>query len=66
MADKDSLGGISWSEWPEKYRNRDTQALEEIRIKLAEEIQFYSFQQYEFDKQWKKLHQYANEHGIEL
>ncbi len=66
MAIKDSLDGISWSEWPKKYRDRDACALEEIRTELAEEIQFYCFQQYEFDKQWKKLHRYANEHGIRI
>ena len=33
---------------------------------LKEEIGFYQFQQYKFACQWKKLHDYANEKGIEI
>ena len=66
MAIKDSLGGISWIEWPKELRDREEQALKCARLELAEEIRFYRFQQYEFDKQWKKLHRYANEHGIRI
>ena len=66
MAIKDSLGGISWIEWSKELRDREEQALKCARLELAEEIRFYRFQQYEFDKQWKKLHRYANEHGIRI
>lgn len=59
MAIKDSLGGISWIEWSKELRDREEQALKCARLELAEEIRFYRFQQYEFDKQWKKLHRYA-------
>ena len=41
-------------------------ALENAREELAEEIDFYKFQQYEFDKQWSQLHAYANEQGIQI
>lgn len=54
MAIKDSLGGISWIEWSKELRDREEQALKCARLELAEEIRFYRFQQYEFDKQWKK------------
>ena len=65
MAIKDSLGGISWIEWSKELRDREEQALKCARLELAEEIRFYRFQQYEFDKQWKKLHRYANENRPE-
>ena len=55
MAIKDSKGGVSWSEWDAPLKNREADALAEARVELAEEIGFYKFQQYEFDKQWKKL-----------
>ena len=42
------------------------QHLENAREELAEEIDFYKFQQYEFDKQWSQLHAYANEQGIQI
>lgn len=46
--------------------NREEAALENAREELAEEINFYKFQQYEFDKQWSQLHAYANEQGIQI
>ena len=66
MAIKDSKGGISWNEWEEALKNREEAALEKAREELAEEIDFYKFQQYEFDKQWLQLHAYANEQGIQI
>ena len=66
MAIKDSKGGISWNEWEEALKNREEAALENAREELAEEIDFYKFQQYEFDKQWSRLHAYANEQGIQI
>ena len=66
MALKNQHGGVSWREWEAPYRDRDEKALEEARGKLAEEIDFYRFQQFEFNRQWKRLHAYANEKGIEI
>ncbi len=66
MAVKDSLGGISWSEWDEDIRLRREQALASYRKQLKEEILFYKFQQYLFVKQWTKLKKYANEKGIKI
>lgn len=66
MAIKDSKGGISWNEWEDALKNREETALENAREELAEEIDFYKFQQYEFDKQWSQLHTYANEQGIQI
>jgi len=66
MAVKDSLGGISWSEWDEDIRLRREKALVSYRKQLKEEILFYKFQQYLFVKQWTKLKKYANEKGIKI
>ena len=66
MALKNQHGGVSWREWKAPYRDRDEKALEEARGELAEEIDFYRFQQFEFNRQWKRLHAYANENGIEI
>ena len=59
MAIKDRNNGVSWKEWEAPLRDRDEAALAQAREELAEEIDFYRFQQYEFDRQWKKLHAYA-------
>ncbi|MCI8834239.1 MAG: 4-alpha-glucanotransferase [Ruminococcus sp.] len=66
MAIKDSQGGKSWIEWPEGYRNRNPEALKRAEKDLKEEMDFYRFQQFEFDRQWKKLHAYANAQGIQI
>ena len=66
MAVKDSLGGISWIEWPAELKNRDQAALEEIGKKLSREVAFYRFQQFWFFKQWTELKAYANDKGVEI
>lgn len=66
MAIKDTLGGISWSEWPAELKDREEAALNQKREELAEEIAFYKFQQFMFLKQWKALKAYANEKGIRI
>ena len=35
-------------------------------MKLENDIEFYKYIQYVFDKQWKKLKQYANQQGIKI
>ena len=66
MAVKDKNGGVSWNEWEEPLKNREEQALEAARRELDREIRFYKFQQYQFDRQWKKLHAYANSQGVKI
>ena len=41
-------------------------AVKEAEKELAEEVEFYSFQQYCFTTQWNKLKEYANEKGIQI
>lgn len=66
MAIKNSLGGISWSQWPAELKRRAPEAMEEKKKELEEEILFIRFQQYEFTKQWTKLKKYANDQGIRI
>lgn len=66
MAIKDSLGGISWIEWDEDIRLRKPQAMADYEKKLADEIAFYSYQQYLFATQWAALKEYANKKGISI
>ena len=66
MAVKNSLNGVSWSEWESDLKGRNPDVLEQKKEELAEEIQFVRFQQYEFLKQWTKLKAYANEQGIKI
>lgn len=66
MAIKDRNGGVSWKEWAEPLRTREESALAAAEKELEQERAFYKFQQYEFDRQWKKLHAYANRQGIKI
>ncbi|MCI8747465.1 MAG: 4-alpha-glucanotransferase [Lachnospiraceae bacterium] len=66
MAIKMENDGESWINWPLEYRNRDKETMEKARRELATEIEFYQFQQYQFYKQWNKLHKYATENNIKI
>ena len=66
MAVKGSQAQNSWLKWPEALKKRHPEALEQAAAELEEEIRFYRFQQYCFDRQWKKLKQYANDRGIRV
>ena len=54
MALKETQGQRSWQEWPEELKTRDPETLAAMRETLAEEIRFYRFLQYCFDRQWKQ------------
>lgn len=66
MAIKDSREGACWTDWEEDIKVRKPEAMKQYRKKFAREIEFYQFQQYMFDVQWKKLKSYANERGIRI
>ena len=66
MAVKNAHNGACWSEWEEDILLRKESALEKYREEYAEDILFYEFLQYLFDKQWSKLKAYANEAGIKI
>ena len=66
MVIKNMHKGASWLQWEEKYKRRDFAALDQVWHGQHEEIQFYQFQQYLFFCQWKKLHAYAAQAGIQI
>ena len=66
MAIKDSKDGASWNVWEDSLKNREPEALVKAKEEVKDAIDFYKFQQYEFDRQWKKLHAYANKQGIQI
>lgn len=66
MALKNVNGGKAWDTWEEGVRLRKKDALEAATEKYKVEIEFYSFLQYLFSKQWKALKAYANENGVDI
>jgi 4-alpha-glucanotransferase len=66
MAVKNSYGGVCFMEWDEDIRLHKKKAVEKYTEKLADEIDFFKFQQYLFKTQWTALKNYANKKGIEI
>ncbi|MCR5834328.1 MAG: 4-alpha-glucanotransferase [Selenomonadaceae bacterium] len=55
-----------WVEWDAKIKQRDKKVLTALRKELADGILFTQFEQFVFNEQWKKLHKYALDRGIEI
>ena len=66
MAVKNLFDGKSFIEWDEDIKLRKPEALAEYKEKCKEDIEFYSFLQYEFHLQWVSLKKYANSKGVNL
>lgn len=66
MAVKESFEGKSWSQWDEDIRIRRPEAIAAYKERLAEEIEFWEFTQFYFQKQWRKLKAYANENKVSI
>ncbi|MEN8259055.1 MAG: 4-alpha-glucanotransferase [Pseudomonadota bacterium] len=63
---KEKFFSTSWHEWPKQYRDRNTDALAEIRRNMESTIGRIKFEQYVFYRQWHELRDYAHQHGILL
>ena len=65
MALRTHFGDKPWLDWPEEdLRNYDWQVVERWREKLADEVNYHTYLQYLFDRQWQVLKAYANEKGV--
>lgn len=56
----------SWQDWEYEYKTRNRKALLKFKNNNQEEIKFWYFIQYYFDKQWVNLKKYANKNGIKI
>lgn len=66
MAIKDSKGGQSFLEWEDEIKRRDPKAMARYEADYEEDVSFYMFLQYEFNRQWVQLKTYANAKGVQL
>ncbi|QRQ99557.1 malto-oligosyltrehalose synthase [Dyadobacter sandarakinus] len=66
MVLKEKHEGSPWFEWTPEFRKREESALSRLKEEAAGEIRQIAWQQYIFNKQWKNLHSYCKERGIEL
>ncbi len=66
MALKDFHGGAIWNSWEKGLAQHEPRVLAQWRRKLAKEVRYYQFQQFQFFRQWSSLRQYANERNIKI
>lgn len=66
MALKDRFNGAPWFQWEQPLKFRDPDALWNIRQELSDQIRFYNFVQFLFDRQWNALRTYAHNSGIRI
>ncbi len=59
-------GERAWYDWPKVLRDRDADALEKERRRLAAQVEQVRFEQFLFYRQWKQLRCYANDRGVLL
>ena len=63
---KKSYEGQSWVHWSQELRDRDSSALDRVRVRLGEEIEKQKFIQYLFHRQWFALKRYCNRQGVKF
>ena len=63
---KQLQGGKTWIEWDEDLRKRKKSALDEVKEKYKDKLEFIFFEQFKFDEQWKKILTYAHERKVKI
>jgi 4-alpha-glucanotransferase len=66
MAIKGQFKLNSFQTWDDEIRLRNEAVINRYKEKLSDEINYWSFLQYEFFKQWNKLKNYINKMGIKV
>ncbi|MEE9504206.1 MAG: 4-alpha-glucanotransferase [Thermodesulfobacteriota bacterium] len=56
----------SWSDWPQDIRDRQPEALQNMKEQLQGKIKMEKFLQYVFFKQWFSLKEYCNQRDIQI
>ena len=63
---KRAHSGRVWTAWPSDLRQRRGPALAEARRRLAAEVRYHQFVQYQFDRQWRALKRRCRDSGVGL
>ncbi len=56
----------AWQDWPAPLARREAAALAAERTRLADEIAYHAFLQYQFARQWERLRAHAHASGVRL
>jgi 4-alpha-glucanotransferase len=66
MALKTAHNNQSWYEWEPAIAHREAAALAEWRTRLADEVAFHEYLQFEFFRQWGRIKAYANRNHVQI
>lgn len=66
MALKDKYNHSPWYSWPEEIKSANRKSLLVAASEMAEQVDYYCFEQYIFFSQWQKLHDYATRKGVRI
>ena len=66
MALEAAHDGMAWWHWAAPLARREPAALAQARLAHAEEIAFWQFVQWCFDRQWQQVKAYANGKGVSI
>lgn len=66
MAIKETQDLHPWVDWPEPLKTRDSAAIEEAKLTLADKILKHKFNQFLFFRQWLRLKAFAVERKVEI
>ena len=66
MALKDEFSGTPWTQWPPGIATRKGSALSTWRNRLAAQVDFHSYLQFQFYHQWSMLRRYATARNIRI
>lgn len=66
MAIKDYFNLVSWQKWDDDIKKRQPEAIKRYKDMLKDKIEYWTFIQYLFFKQWNKLKTYANKNDIKI
>ena len=66
MSIKNKQGSIDWINWEKGLKFREIASINKFMSQNIDELDFWSFVQYEFFTQWKMLKTYANNKGVKI
>ena len=66
MALKERFDGQPWYAWDDDLKFRKPEAIALAQEELKEQIRFFCFVQFVFDKQWRALREYAHQKNIRI
>jgi 4-alpha-glucanotransferase len=66
MAVKAEHDMVTWTQWDEDIALRHPSALAQWQNRLADEIRFHKYLQFQFFHQWQALRRYSHERGVKI